>query len=57
MELRAEQKIAEANSGDGDMKMPVFTFGGLGGLGVNSFSNLNSLKNTKSPIFLKSKVN
>ena len=56
MELRAEQKIAEANS-DGDMKMPVFTFGGLGGLGVNSFSNLNSLKNTKSPIFLKSKVN
>ena len=41
------------NSGDIDGKMPVFTFGGLG---VNSFSNLGSIKNAKSPIFLKSKI-
>lgn len=32
--------------------MPVFTFGGIG---TNSFSTMGSLKNVKSPIFLKSK--
>lgn len=38
---------------DAELKMPVFTFGGIG---VNSFSSLSSLKNVKSPIFLKSKL-
>jgi len=32
--------------------MPVFTFGGIG---VSSFGALGSLKNVKSPIFLKTK--
>jgi hypothetical protein len=41
------------NPGDGDLKMPVFTFGGLG---VNSYSNLAALKNSKTPIFMKSKL-
>lgn len=44
---------AKVESQDSDMKMPVFTFGGIG---VNSFSSLGSLKNVKSPIFLKSKL-
>ena len=35
--------------------MPVFQFGGLGGIGTNSFSNLGSIKPGKSPIFLKTK--
>ena len=37
---------------EGDFKMPVFTFGGIG---VNSFSSMGSLKSVKSPIFLKTK--
>ena len=53
-ENKDDSKLEQKNE-DG-LKMPVFTFGGLGGLGVNSFSNLNSAKNVKSPIFLKSKL-
>ena len=55
-EPKEESKLEPAKSED-ELKMPVFTFGGLGGLGVNSFSNLNSVKTVKSPIFLtKSKL-
>lgn len=32
--------------------MPVFTFGGIG---MNSFANLASLKNSKTPILSKMK--
>jgi len=35
-----------------DFKMPVFTFGGIG---ASSFSTLGSIKNVKSPLFLKVK--
>ena len=45
----------EPVTSESDLKMPVFTFGGLG---VNSMSNLASMKNTntKSPVFMKSKL-
>lgn len=48
---KRESKIEP--TAENDIKMPVFTFGGIG---LNSFSSLGSLKNVKSPIFLKSKL-
>jgi|LakMenE01Jun11ns_1017448.scaffolds.fasta_scaffold8668092_2 hypothetical protein len=54
MELQKKEEVKKdyQEPTEGDFKMPVFTFGGIG---ANSFSTMGSLKNVKSPIFLKSK--
>jgi hypothetical protein len=54
MELQKKEEVKKEYQEpiEGDFKMPVFTFGGIG---ANSFSTMGSLKNVKSPIFLKSK--
>lgn len=43
---------AKQDTPESEYRMPLFQFGGIGS---SSFSGLGSLKNVKSPIFMKSR--